>query len=122
MSSLVANSSHHFLILNFHRYPADDDLSFEKFKPHKDWIYADTLDTDAGVALQDLMWSRFGLGVFKEESNDFLGKIRDTISDQCKVIPDMIGPIPNPLKLACWAGKIVITSIYWVTYWGSAVA
>ena len=104
------------------RYPADDDLSFEKFKPHKDWIYADTLDTDAGNALSGIMWTRFNLGVIREESNDFLGKIRDTISDQCEAIPDMIGPIPNPLKLACWAGKIVITSLYWLAYWGSAVA
>ena len=119
MSSLFVNPPHHsFPLFLLFRYPADDDLSFEKFKPHKDWIYADTLDTDAGNALSGIMWSRFTLGVIREESNDFLGKIRDTTSDQCEAIPEMLGLVPNPLKVACWLGKIGITIIYWIIYWG----
>jgi len=108
------------------RYPADDDLSFEKFKPHKDWIYADTLDTDAGNALSGIMWTRFNLGVIREESNDILGKIRDIASDLCEAIPanlpTPVGTVPNPVQIACWGGKTATTVIYWLAYWGSAVA
>ena len=122
VSSLVANSSHHFLILNFHRYPADDDLPFEKFKSHKNWIDATTLDTDAGDALKAIMWSRFSLAIFKDETKDFLQNVGTKATESCSIIPAALGLLPNPAFIVCWVIAAIINAIAWVVYWVAKIA
>lgn len=77
--------------------------------------------TKSGKALVRLMWAKFTLGALKEESNDYLGNIRDNLSNACNALPDFTG-IPNPAKTACWFGKIGVVILYWLLFWGGAIA
>ena len=122
MSSLVVNSSHHFLILNFHRYPADGELEFEKFKPHKNWIDANTLDTDAGDALKAIMWSKFYLNVFREDNEQITKHAKKYSEKVCDAVPMLIGIIANPAFYLCIAYFLIELSAWFVTTWAGLIA
>ena len=77
--------------------------------------------TDAGKALEGLMWAKFKLGVLREESQDLLDDMRDVLSSKCQAIPDQALGVPNPVYPACWLAKIAGLLIYWGIYWGMSL-
>ena len=114
-------------------YPDDPPLFFEEFPEHDDWIYADTMTEDEKRTLNEIKYSKFSLGITKENAKDrmtYQFGVAPGQMTKCEAIPDLPGPVgcvlPNPIKVTCYIKLVVqftwVYTLLRVVYWGSKIA
>lgn len=106
-------------------YPDDPPLYFEKFPDHDNWISADTMTEDEKRTLNEIKYSKFSLGVFKEMSNDFRNYRYSSGSATCEAIPENVpGPVvaPNPARGICFAKVKLEYVLESIPYWTARIS
>ena len=114
-------------------YPDDPPLFFEEFPEHDNWIYADTMTEDEKRTLNEIKFSKFSLGITKENAKDYLTSKYGVAPKQmakCAAIPVVLGAGPalatNPASTTCYFNLIVEMGVtYYLlqfVYWGSKLA
>ena len=114
-------------------YPDDPPLFFEEFPEHDNWISADTMTEDEKRTLNEIKYSKFSLGIAKENAKDYLTSKYGVAPKQlakCAAIPVLIGVgpalAPDPLSTECYVNLIVEMAVtYYLlqfVYWGSKLA
>ena len=89
---------------------------------------------DEKRTLNEIKFSKFSLGITKENTNDYLtnkfGVTPKQLATCEATIPDILGPVgcamPNPVKTACYAKAVVELKIQYYllkfVYWTSKIA
>ena len=63
------------------------------------------MDEDAKRTINEIKFSKFSLGIFKENAGDYLHGVGPKAMATCESIPDVpapVGHIPNYVKTACF--------------------
>jgi len=102
-------------------YPDDPPLFFEEFPEHVHWIYADPMTDDEYRTLREIKYSKFSLGIAKENAKELMSIRNAQASATCEMFPENLpGPIvaPNPERTLCYAKvkaeQKVLESLYWI--------
>ena len=107
-------------------YPDDPPLFFEEFPEHDHWIYADTMTEDEYRTYQEIDYSKFSLGIVKDNAKDLMNARYAQASATCELIPDVPGPLgcslPNLAKSGCYAKAKVEQKVYGVLYYLAKIA